>query len=336
MPHWTLPRAAASAHLMIRLAEEEYGVTPTQCIAGTDLTPDELDDPAREIEGRQELAVLRNILRVLPPEVPFGLLAGLRYHSTTHGMWGFALLASPHGRAAIEVGLRYFDLSYSFNRVSFEMNERQGRLLYEDSDNPDDVRASLVERDIAALITLQQDVLGRTIPFQSLQLRSPRPAYAESFESLLGVVPRFNAAVNCVGIDLAALATPQPMADELGLRVCEARCRELIEQRGARSGLAGRVRNRIISQPGEFPSMQTVAEELGMSTRTLRNRLGREGTSYRELLEQVREALAEQLLASEMTIDAIAQRLGYTDTSSFTAAFKRWKGVPPRDYKEGS
>lgn len=44
--------------------------------------------------------------------------------------------------------------------------------------------------------------------------------------------------------------------------------------------------------------------------------------------------LAEQLLATGMTLDSIAERLGYADTSSFAAAFKRWKGMPPHRFRQ--
>lgn len=333
MPHWSLCRPAASTQLMIQLAGE-YGVPEASCVAGSGLASDELVDPSREIEGRQELVVLRNILRILDPAIPFALMAGLRYHSATHGMWGFAVLSSPNLRSAIEIAVRYFDLSYSFNRLSFEVVGREGRLTYDDADNPDDLRAALIERDLAALLTLERDNLGRTLPKRSLQLRAPRPPYAAELERLFGVPPQFNAAVNCLGLDAASLDILQPLGDELGLRVCEEQCRALIERRRARSGLAGRVRGRILRKPGEFPSMKIVAAELGMSTRTLRNQLHREATSYRELVEEIRETLAEELLSTgRLTIDEIAQRLGYADTSSFIMAFKRWKGVSPRGYK---
>ena len=318
---------------MIRLAGE-YGVSQARCIAGTALTRDDLADPMREIGGLQELAVLRNILRSVHPSVPFGFLAGLRYHSTTHGMWGFAVMSSPDTRTAIAVGLRYFELSFSFNRLGFEVEGRQARLFWDDTDNPDDLRAALVERDVGALVTLERELVGYVEPAQALSFRAPRPAYPDPFQPLFGVPSRYGADVNCVAFDMALLDTPQLLADARGLRVGEDKCRELIERRHVDSGFTGRVRSRIVRDPGTFPDMPTVATEFGMSTRTLRNRLGREATSYRALVDEVRQMLAEQLLASEMTIDAIAERLGYNDTSSFIAAFKRWKGVPPRRYKE--
>jgi AraC-like DNA-binding protein len=318
---------------MIQLAGE-YGISKARCIAGTGLTHDETVDPAREITGLQELDVLRNILRVVHPSVPFAFLAGLRYHLTTHGMFGFALMSCPNGWSAVDLTARYFDLSFSFNRFAFEVEDGYGKLLYDDSDNPDDLRAALVERDIGALVSIERETIGRVIAAQSLLFRGPRPAYADPFKPLFGVAPHYNAEVNCVRFDLAALDFRPAQSDALGWRMSEDQCRAMLEQRGLRSGLAGRVRDRIVRSMGEFPNMQAVAAELGMSARTLRNHLAREATSYRELLEQARERFAEQLLAAGMTIDSIADRLGYADTSSFVAAFKRWKGVPPRRYRE--
>ncbi|HKP62620.1 MAG TPA: AraC family transcriptional regulator [Polyangiales bacterium] len=333
MPHWSLARASASTQLMIRLAGE-YGVSFEHCVRGTGLTQSELADPACEIAGTQELDVLRNILGALDPRIPFGLLAGLRYRATTHGIWGFAALSSSTLGQAMEFGLRYFDLSFSFNRVSFQLEGDEGLLIYDGSDNPEDVRATLIERDIAALITFERDLLGHMIPFTMLRLEAQAPHYAPEFERVFAVTPRFNAELNCISFDPTVLDTKLPLADEFGQRVSEQHCRALLEQRGVRSGVAGRVRGRILRNPGEFPSMKRVAAELGMSTRTLRNQLQREQTSYRALLEEVRERIAEQLLAtSQMTVEQIGSRLGYADASSFVSAFKRWKGVPPRSYR---
>lgn len=334
MPHWSLPRAAASAQLMIRTARE-YGISLSTCVAGSGLCDAALNDPGYEIPGHQELAVVRNILRAVPPEVPFGLIAGQRYRAATHGMWGFAVISSANLRNAIEVGLRYFDLSYSFNRVQFALEGRLARLEYDDSDNPEDLRAALIERDIAAMATLHNDILGRPLPVAALQLRGSRPPYAVALKAFLGVSPQWNADCNAMTIDASEIDQPGPLADELGLRVCEQQCEALMRQRHARSGIAGQVRTRVLSKPGEFPSMSAVAADMGMSTRTLRNHLSREGSSYRELLDQVREAIARELLSTtRLSIEEISERLGYADSSSFVSAFKRWRGISPRGYRD--
>ena len=73
--------------------------------------------------------------------------------------------------------------------------------------------------------------------------------------------------------------------------------------------------------------MEGLSAELGMAPRTLRRHLAAEGTSFRKLVDGVRQALAEEMLAHRMTVDEIAERLGYSEASSFVHAFKRWKGT---------
>jgi len=69
------------------------------------------------------------------------------------------------------------------------------------------------------------------------------------------------------------------------------------------------------------------------SERTLRRRLSEHDTSYLSLLDELRAALARKLLQEPaLTIDDVAQRLGFSDTSSFFHAFKRWTGSTPSSF----
>lgn len=318
---------------MIRLAQE-HAVAFERCVRGTGLTSEHFADPLTPIEGRQELDVLRNILGALDPNVPFALEAGTRYHFTTHGMWGFTLVSSPNIRSAIDMAHRYFDLTYSFNRLRFEVVGPYASTYYDASDNPDDLQAYLVERDLGALLTLEREGLGWLIPVHSMHLRSPPPRYANVFKSMFGVTPQFNAPVNRLTIEAKYLENSGPLADEVGVRIGEQQCRAMLERHQTVSGIAGKVRHCIMRKPGDIPSMGEVAVELRLSTRTLRNQLGREGTSYRKVVEDYRLTLAEELLSTGiLSVETIANRLGYADASSFSSAFKRWRGVAPRRFK---
>lgn len=66
-----------------------------------------------------------------------------------------------------------------------------------------------------------------------------------------------------------------------------------------------------------------------MSTRTLRRRLELEGTSFRELVDEVRQSRAEALIADGISVSQIAHWLGYGSSSAFVHAYKRWRGVTP-------
>ena len=82
------------------------------------------------------------------------------------------------------------------------------------------------------------------------------------------------------------------------------------------------------------PDMGEVASDLYMTTRTLRRRLLDEGTSFAELRDEVRQTLAEELLSGPgLSVEQIAERLGYAEATSFVNAFKRWRGRTPHNYR---
>jgi len=70
---------------------------------------------------------------------------------------------------------------------------------------------------------------------------------------------------------------------------------------------------------------------LGMSSRTLSRSLEKLGTSFNAIVETLRKELAEKYLKqSDLSLKEIAFLLGYTDSSSFNHAFKRWTGNTPK------
>jgi AraC-like DNA-binding protein len=130
------------------------------------------------------------------------------------------------------------------------------------------------------------------------------------------------------------LATPLPHGDEVAWRACERQCAALLAERRARTGTAGRVRARLSADPEAMPSMEQVARELHVDARTLRRRLAAEGVAFRGLVDEVRAALADELLTTtDLSVDEIAGRLGFAEATSFTRAFKRWRGEPPAGYR---
>jgi AraC-like DNA-binding protein len=81
-------------------------------------------------------------------------------------------------------------------------------------------------------------------------------------------------------------------------------------------------------------SLETLADELHMSARTLRRRLEQQGTSYKALLDELRKQLACHYIAqTDQSLEQIAARLGFTEASTFYRAFKRWHGTTPAVYR---
>jgi AraC-like DNA-binding protein len=120
-------------------------------------------------------------------------------------------------------------------------------------------------------------------------------------------------------------------------------CRDVVSRRRGRDGITEQVRVRItqaLARPASGAGgpadagMPAVAAALSMSERTLRRRLAAAGTRYQVLLDEVRQALAEEMLETGMlSVEDVAQRLGYAESSSFIHAFKRWRGETPARFR---
>ena len=101
------------------------------------------------------------------------------------------------------------------------------------------------------------------------------------------------------------------------------------------SGFASQVYDELTKRPGDFLTIEALAERLNMSERTLRRKLDLEGTSYSQILMRVRHALAlDYLTATRLKIVDIASALSFSDVGSFRHAFKKWTGLSPNEYRE--
>ncbi|MDO3720517.1 AraC family transcriptional regulator [Marinobacter sp. chi1] len=82
-------------------------------------------------------------------------------------------------------------------------------------------------------------------------------------------------------------------------------------------------------------SSETIASHLNMHKRTLQRRLGQEGVTYEQLLNEERQKLARHYLAEpNLKLSQIAGLLGYSEQSAFNRACKDWFGVTPRTFRQ--
>ena len=321
--------------LLTRFAES-HGVAPQVCLRDTGISAAALADPQTEILATQELQLVRNLIREIGHKPAIGLDAGLQYHLSAYGIWGFALVTSPNFRSTAAMATHYLDLSYAFVRFQTGLvTDSVYQMRLDDSAIPEDARQFLFERDLAAWSNAMREMRPAYLPVVGAEFRFPRPAYADRFTELCGVEPRFGAADNVISIDPAHLDDPLPQSDSSMARLCQEQCRQLLEKRRVRTGVGSRVRDRLLRSPGEMPGIDRVAEDLHMATRSLRRRLQEEGTSFRALVDEVRQMLADEFLAMPgMKLEEIAMRLGYSEPASFIHAFKRWKGTSPGAFRQ--
>ncbi len=335
MSAWPQQRSISSAQLLTLIAQE-HGLSLADCLRASGITISMLNDNHAEVSAEQELALVANIIRADAGRTPaLGLLAGKRYHLSSYGIWGFALLSSATLREAIHLGLRYVDLTFAFNQAQLVESADDARLLLDGSAIPALSRQFLVERDLAAIVTMVEELFNIPAPLQQVTFTHAAPADLQPYQQIFGLTPLFNQTGNAICFNRAFLDLAIPQGNVVLAQLCEQQCKDLLTRRQQRSGIAAKVRDILLTQPHDLPSMDETATRLCMSSRTLRRHLVAEGVSYRLLIDEVRMTLAEELLTLRgMTLEQISVRLGYSEVSNFLHAFKRCQGQTPSEFKQ--
>ncbi len=160
-----------------------------------------------------------------------------------------------------------------------------------------------------------------------------RAANAAEIEDVIACRIRNRAPKNAIGFSRHALESPISSANRLLYRLLGGYLDRV--KQANRGSITDRVRDYIRGAlPTGTCSIERCAEKLGGSVRTLQDRLAQSGDSFSELMEQQRLALAEVYLRrSDVSLDEVAEWLGYGEQTSFGRAFRRWTGTTPRKFR---
>ncbi|MET0387677.1 MAG: AraC family transcriptional regulator ligand-binding domain-containing protein [Polyangiales bacterium] len=160
---------------------------------------------------------------------------------------------------------------------------------------------------------------------------SDEAAYAEH----LGVPVRFSAAHNQFLFARVMLDMPNPLADPRLGEVLEAHVQHTVANLPSEAPFLVRARTLLgAALQSNAASLEQLATDLHVSTRTLRRRLELHGTSYKDLLDSVRKQLAaHHVTRTDDNFDQIARKLGFSEASTFYRAFKRWFDTTPAAYR---
>ena len=117
--------------------------------------------------------------------------------------------------------------------------------------------------------------------------------------------------------------------------VFQQQCEAMLQGLEAVDKMTAAVRQLLIQSAGDFLDIAQVAARLHISERTLRRKLDNESTSFRAILDEIRDLLARDYLTkTQLSISDIAYFLDYAETVSFRRAFARWNGLTPSEYRK--
>lgn len=312
------------------------GLSATELLARLGLDPASARDPDRRVAFAQLFAVWADCMCALrDPALP--LAAAKRIRLEDYAVLGFATTSAPTFRAALSLLARYGTLHADGCRWALEEDSTVPgvKLRWEREGERTLGHRVANECAVAEALHATRQLLGFALVPARVAFRHAAPSSLRAHEEFFGVRPQFGA--NWEGVlfprellervpkqsnpPLAAWLERQ-MTSTLATRVEPATFAERVEQILERDLTAGE------------PDLGRVARALALSERTVRRQLVREERSFRSVWESVRRRRAETLLAvRERTIDEVAFLTGYSETSAFARAFKRWTGDTPGEFR---
>lgn len=262
----------------------------------------------------------------------FGLRVAEYVRYTSAHALGYAVFASATLRDALERMVRFQAIVTDACQLALHSEGEQACLSaliapgYQlGADEQIDAGASCVLRACRLLV-------GRDFPLRQVTLSRTPPTDVAPYERFFGVPVRF-ARENKFVFDASCLDSPLKSSNSELARVNDAAAQEYLTRLSER--VAERARRAIRARLRKHDlSPARVARDLGTSVRSLQRALLTEGTTYEDLLTDVRKALACELLdGKRLQISEIAFELGYARASTFHRAFKRWLGYSPSEYQ---
>lgn len=291
----------------------------------------ELDIP--NLSFQDFLRLMREAL-ALTREPAFGLLLGERLLINSHGVLGYAAVNSQTLQQAIDLLEQYMLLRTSLLAVRQVVEGDRLRLVFVEPRPLEDLRAPVLEAVVLTIKNLIDYVTMGTCRVSRAVFSFGPPAHEGLARDLFKCEVRYDASWAGLEIPLSQLRLPLRSANPQAWQEAVARCEDELTKLQRQQSLATQVRQLMLGKQGGFPSLQVTARLLNLTPRTLHRRLQDEGTSYRDILEDIRHTLAiEHLRTGRLTIQEIAFMLGYDDQANFRRAFKRWEGVPPTAYR---
>ncbi|HEX4855503.1 MAG TPA: AraC family transcriptional regulator, partial [Limnobacter sp.] len=230
-------RTVVSVKILCELGMK-LGSPLSELLTGSSIMPARLSDPHLEIDPDQELQVVHNLVRLHGRVAGLGLKAGSQYHLNTYGVWGYALTSSPTFQQAVELGLRYLDLTFAFSRIELKVVDGIASIQFDVNHLPPAVRPFVLERDSAALRVLQQELFGAALPLLGMEFSFTPTAPLEEYKSVFGCTPVFQAGCNRATFEEQLLGLPLPEANPHSIRQYEAQLEALLSRRMQRGGIS--------------------------------------------------------------------------------------------------
>lgn len=296
------------------------------------IEPTLLDEGRSRVTTAQASTLIRHVWRVTDDE-----LLGLGLQPVPRGTFRlvcFGLLNA----ADVRTALGRFE---SFNKslpgvppVTLSEDAGIARLSFDISAVPQPVGLA-IDTMLAVMHRFIAWAIRRRVALSGVEVPYPADPEIDDYDLIFGAPVRFSAPVPALMFDAEVLCAPIARNEQELMDFLRDSPAGVLERRDHGVSMTSHVR-RILQHglSGDWPSVDDVAAEMAVSPQTLRRKLREENTSARDIRDDIlRDAAIASLVRGDETVAALSRRLGFSEPSAFSRAFRRWTGSAPGSYQ---
>jgi AraC-like DNA-binding protein len=264
-----------------------------------------------------------------------GLELGWQMPVSAHGDLAYAAVTAPNLGAALVMLARYGVLRDDTFVWTLSGHPQGATLQAAQRTDWGTANAFVMDTVVAAFLRVIEASVGQWPNGVQLDLPISRPTWAAQYARVSPLEVRFGQPALAFTFERATLALPCIGSDaQAHANACRA-CESLLSVSASASYTDKVSRALARAGAGRYPQLGEVADECGVSPRTLMRQLQAEATSFQALLDADRKARAQWLLQHKgLSVEEVAEQLGYADTSNFSRTVRRWFGVTPRALRD--
>ena len=312
-----------------------YGVDPASLYRAVSLDPVILKDPDHRIPFAQLVALYEAAAR-LSGDDAFGLHLGETVDPRVFDVLGYVVINSPTIGEALARVARYHSIWQDGAVLDLEILKGKAKITYRYLDRSITECRQDNEMTLAAVISLGRLVTDSQWKALEVHFAHPAPHDSSEYSRVFKAPVKFDQDACRLIFDASSLSLRIDKADPGLSIVLDRHAEQLLAAHPPTYSIVDYVRLSIKGElKGGDPSLERIAAKLRLSGRTLQRRLRERNSSHNELLDEVRKEHAVRYLGEQhMAVCEVAYLLGFSESSAFHRAFKRWTGRTPREFRE--
>ncbi len=333
-PYQRLPGSLAVTFLQsVFEVTQRAGIEQQRLVTAAGLEPSLLQDQSQRISGDAYCQLL-DTAASLCHDNDLGLHVGEAIKPGHYGVLGYACMSSSTVAEMIQRMLRYQSLvsDIGINRITAEGDNLKLQFICDVSPYPP---RHLVEEHLAGMVVFSRWLSSNQQSPNAVRFQHPQPDNIQEHQRIFNCPLFFGQTESAVLFPASAISLQLPQADPALSQLMDSYAEQQLATLPEGDGLLKEAHQALAELlKGGEPTLERLADKLGLSARSLQRSLKDEGLTYLELLDRIRRQLAlSYIRQGHLSLTDIAFLLGFAEQSSFQRAFKRWTGETPGRYR---